>query len=145
MAITAQQYLENLPNYEAAEGEEYMNDKQLEHFKNKLVTWKKLIMEEVDLTIEHMKRDTENPADPADRATLEEEFALELRTRDRERKLLKKIEKSLRDIETGEYGFCKVTGEEIGLARLDARPTADMTIEAKERQELLEKQGVFNN
>jgi DnaK suppressor protein len=143
MPVDSLKYLENLPVYTPKKGEEYMSPEQLEHFKNKLLLWKKQIMEEVDQTINHMKEESSNPADPSDRATLEEEFALELRTRDRERKLLKKIEESLKRIETGDYGYCKVTGDEIGIARLDARPTADMTIEAKTRQEQLEKQGVL--
>lgn len=135
-------FIENYPAYVQAKGEEYMSPGMLEHFKNKLLAWKKQLMEEANSTVNHLKTDSETPADPSDRASQEEEFALELRTRDRERKLLAKIEKSLQLIESGEYGYCKMSGEEIGLARMEARPTADLTVEMKRKQEIREKQGV---
>lgn len=140
------QFIEEYPPYKAEPGEEYMNPRQLEHFRNKLLAWKKLLMRSVDTTVDHLKNDSDIPADPSDRATQEEEFALELRTRDRERKLIKKIDESLKLIEIGDYGWCEVTGEPIGLERLEVRPTATLSIQAKELQERRERQGlVFNN
>lgn len=135
-------FIEDYPVYKATPGEEYMSPKMLEHFKNKLLAWKKQLIEEASTTVSHLKSDSSTPADPNDRASQEEEFALELRTRDRERKLISKIDKSLKDIETGEYGYCKVSGEEIGLARMEARPTATLTVEMKTKQEMREKQGI---
>ncbi|MDG6778021.1 RNA polymerase-binding protein DksA [Thiomicrorhabdus sp. zzn3] len=135
-------FIEDYPAYVPEEGEEYMSPRMLEHFKNKLLAWKKQLLEEANSTVSHLKQDSETPADPNDRASQEEEFALELRTRDRERKLISKIDKSLRDIESGEYGYCKMSGEEIGLARMEARPTATLTVEMKRKQEIREKQGV---
>ena len=126
--------------YEPKEGEEYMNEAQLEHFRQILLAWRQELMEEVDRTVEHMKNEAANFADPADRATQEEEFSLELRTRDRERKLLKKIAEALNDIDNGEYGYCKSCGAEIGIRRLEARPTATLCIECKTLQEIKEKQ-----
>lgn len=117
-----------------------MSDAQLEHFRNILMAWKRELMEEVDRTMHHMKDDASNPPDPNDRATQETEFGLELRTRDRERKLLKKIESALNRIDKGAYGFCEETGDEIGLRRLEARPVATLCVEAQERRELAEKQ-----
>ncbi|WP_319379683.1 RNA polymerase-binding protein DksA [Thiomicrorhabdus sp.] len=135
-------FIENYPPYQPAEGEEYMSQQMLEHFKNKLLAWKQQLIQEASSTVSHLKSDSDTPADPNDRASQEEEFALELRTRDRERKLISKIDKSLKDIENGEYGFCKMSGEEIGLARMEARPTATLTVEMKRKQEIREKQGV---
>lgn len=135
-------FIEDYPAYQAKDGEEYMSPEMLEHFKNKLLAWKKQLMEEASSTVNHLKSDSSTPADPNDRASQEEEFALELRTRDRERKLISKIDKSLKDIETGEYGYCKMSGEEIGLARMEARPTATLTVEMKTKQEMREKQGI---
>ena len=135
-------FIEDYPKYQPEPGEEYMSKRMREHFRKKLLAWKEQILREAEETVHHLRSDSEAPADPNDRATLEEEFAIELRTRDRERKLLAKIEASLRDIETGEYGYCKLTGEEIGLERLEARPTATMTVEAKRKQEMREKQGI---
>lgn len=126
--------------YEIKKGEEYMNEKQQDHFRQILLRWKKDLMEEVDRTVDHMQSDASNFADPADRATQEEEFSLELRARDRERKLIKKIEESLNLIDTGEYGFCEACGVEIGLRRLEARPTATLCIDCKTLQEIKEKQ-----
>ena len=126
--------------YKAARSEEYMSDEQLEHFRVKLLAWKKELMEEVDRTVHHMKDEAANFPDPNDRATQESEFSLELRTRDRERKLLRKIDSALNRIDEGSYGFCEETGDEIGLKRLEARPVATLSLEAQERRELAERQ-----
>jgi len=135
-------FIEDYPNYTAVKGEEYMGVKMAEHFKNKLNAWKEQLIDEVNNTVTHLKNDSNIPADPSDRASQEEDFALELRTRDRERKLIFKIDKSLKMIDSGDYGYCKVSGDEIGVARMDARPTADMTVEMKRKQEMKEKQGI---
>ena len=117
-----------------------MSDEMLEHFSQILVAWKRELMEEVDRTVDHMKDEAANFPDPNDRATQESEFSLELRTRDRERKLLRKIDSALKRIEEGTYGYCAETGEEIGLKRLEARPVATLSVEAQERRELAERQ-----
>ncbi len=135
-------FIENYPAYQPKKGEEYMSPEMLEHFKNKLIAWKEQLISEASNTVNHLQTDSEVPADPSDRASQEEEFALELRTRDRERKLISKIDKSLRAIENREYGYCKMSGEEIGLGRMEARPTADLTVEMKRKQEIREKQGI---
>ena len=126
--------------YRPKRGEAYMNDAQLEHFKELLGAWKRELMEEVDRTMLHMKDDAANFPDPNDRATQESEFGLELRTRDRERKLLKKINSALLRIDEKNYGFCEETGDDIGLRRLEARPVATLCVEAQERRELAERQ-----
>jgi DnaK suppressor protein len=126
--------------YQPKRGEEYMNKDQLEHFRQLLMAWKRELMEEVDRTMLHMKDDAANFPDPNDRATQESEFGLELRTRDRERKLLKKIDSALSRIDDGSYGYCEETGDEIGLRRLEARPVATLCVEAQERRELAERQ-----
>jgi DnaK suppressor protein len=126
--------------YQPKRGEEYMNKEQLEHFRQLLLAWKRELMEEVDRTMLHMKDDAANFPDPNDRATQESEFGLELRTRDRERKLLKKIDSALSRIDDGSYGYCEETGDEIGLRRLEARPVATLCVEAQERRELAERQ-----
>ncbi len=118
---------------------EYMNDKQLEFFRARLQALKDDLLSNAGQTTEHLREDTSIVPDPADRATIEEEHALELRTRDRERKLLKKIAQSLGRIEAGDYGFCDETGEPIGLGRLVARPTATLSLEAQQRRELKQK------
>ena len=118
---------------------EYMNDKQLEFFRVRLQTLKDDLLDNAGETTEHLREDTSIVPDPADRATIEEEHALELRTRDRERKLLKKISQSLGRIDAGDYGFCDETGEPIGLGRLIARPTATLSLEAQQRRELKQK------
>ena len=118
---------------------EYMNDKQLEYFRLQLQTLKDDLLSNAGETTEHLREDTSIVPDPADRATIEEEHALELRTRDRERKLLKKISQSLQRIDSGDYGFCDETGEPIGLGRLIARPTATLSLEAQQRRELKQK------
>jgi DnaK suppressor protein len=130
----------NVTPYIAKRGEQYMSKEQLDHFRNILQTWKKDLMEEVDRTVSHMKDEAANFPDPNDRATQEEEFSLELRTRDRERKLIRKIDEALKRTEDGSYGYCLETGEEIGVKRLEARPVATLTIEAQERRERRERQ-----
>jgi DnaK suppressor protein len=126
--------------YIVKRGELYMNKEQLEHFRNILNSWKRDLMVEVDRTVSHMKDEAANFPDPNDRATQEEEFSLELRTRDRERKLIRKIDDALKRIEDGSYGYCLETGEEIGIKRLEARPVATLSIEAQERRERRERQ-----
>jgi DnaK suppressor protein len=121
--------------YKPARGEEYMSDEQLNHFRDILNAWKSELIVEVDRTVHHMQDEAANFPDPNDRATQESEFGLELRTRDRERKLLRKIESALRRIDDNSYGFCDKTGEEIGLKRLEARPVATLSLEAQERRE----------
>ncbi|MBO9685804.1 RNA polymerase-binding protein DksA [Roseateles chitosanitabidus] len=118
---------------------EYMNDKQVDFFRAKLTQLKEDILSNAGETTEHLREDTSIVPDPADRATIEEEHALELRTRDRERKLLKKIMQSLQRLDSGEYGYCDETGEPIGLGRLIARPTATLSLEAQQRRELKQK------
>jgi DnaK suppressor protein len=127
------------PEVLAMPDSEYMNDKQLEFFRFKLQTLKDDLLSNAGETTEHLREDTSIVPDPADRATIEEEHALELRTRDRERKLLKKISQSLQRIDSGDYGFCDETGEPIGLGRLIARPTATLSLEAQQRRELKQK------
>lgn len=126
--------------YKPRRGEEYMSDKQLRHFQKILNAWKRELMFEVDRTVHHMQDEAANFPDPNDRATQESEFGLELRTRDRERKLLRKIDSALARIDEGSYGYCEETGEEIGLKRLEARPVATLCLEAQERRELAERQ-----
>lgn len=126
--------------YQSKKGEEYMGDSQLQHFREILLAWKRGLMEEVDRTVHHMKDEVTNFPDPNDRATQEEEFSLELRTRDRERKLIKKIDESLELIDDEEYGYCEACGVEIGIRRLEARPTATMCIDCKTLEEIREKQ-----
>jgi len=130
----------NVQPYVVRKGEEYMSKEQLEHFRNILLTWKQDLMQEVDRTMLHMKDEAANFPDPNDRATQESEFSLELRTRDRERKLIRKIDEALKRIEDGSYGFCLETGEPIGVKRLEARPVATLSVEAQERRERREKQ-----
>lgn len=132
--------LKSFKPYQPKPREEYMSDAMRAHFRQILLAWQQELMEEVDRTVHHMKDEAANFPDPNDRATQESEFGLELRTRDRERKLLKKIEQALARIDDGTYGFCSETGEEIGLRRLEARPVATLTVEAQERRELAEKQ-----
>ncbi|HCT41514.1 MAG TPA: RNA polymerase-binding protein DksA [Moraxellaceae bacterium] len=117
-----------------------MNASQLEHFKLILQAWKRELMQEVDRTVHHMQDESANLPDPNDRATQEEEFSLELRTRDRERKLIKKIDQTIDRIEKDDYGFCDDCGVEIGIRRLEARPTATLCIDCKSLAEIKEKQ-----
>jgi DnaK suppressor protein len=130
----------NVKPYIPRRGEQYMSKEQLDHFRQILNNWKRDLMEEVDRTVLHMKDEAANFPDPNDRATQESEFSLELRTRDRERKLIRKIEEAIKRIEDGSYGYCVETGEEIGIKRLEARPVATLCIEAQERRERREKQ-----
>jgi DnaK suppressor protein len=130
----------NVQPYQIRKGEEYMSKEQLVHFRTILSVWKNDLMQEVDRTVLHMKDEAANFPDPNDRATQESEFSLELRTRDRERKLIRKIDEALKRIEDGSYGFCLETGEPIGVKRLEARPVATLSVEAQERRERREKQ-----
>ena len=130
----------NVEPYVPRKGEEYMSKQQLEHFRTILSSWKQDLMQEVDRTMLHMKDEAANFPDPNDRATQESEFSLELRTRDRERKLIRKIDEALKRIESGSFGFCLETGEPIGVKRLEARPVATLSVEAQERRERREKQ-----
>ncbi|MBA1232845.1 RNA polymerase-binding protein DksA [Pseudomonas viridiflava] len=126
--------------YVPTKGEEYMSDPMRAHFTKILNKWKQDLMQEVDRTVDHMKDEAANFPDPADRASQEEEFSLELRARDRERKLIKKIDKTLQLILDEEYGWCESCGVEIGIRRLEARPTADLCIDCKTLAEIKEKQ-----
>jgi DnaK suppressor protein len=126
--------------YKAKKGEEYMNDPQKEHFKKILSNWKSELMQEVDRTVNHMQDDAANFPDPTDRATQESEFSLELRTRDRERKLIRKIDESLDNLDSDDYGYCDTCGVDIGIQRLEARPTATLCIDCKTLDEIREKQ-----
>jgi len=126
--------------YQKKTGEEYMSPAQVDHFRLLLMDWKRELMEEVDRTVHHMQDEAANFPDPNDRATQEEEFALELRTRDRERKLIKKINEALSTLDSGEYGYCEICGIEIGVKRLEARPTATLCIDCKTLDEIKERQ-----
>lgn len=128
-----------LEEYRPSEDEPFMNDRQKEYFKRKLLEWKQDILRESKYTLEQLQEDNHNLPDLTDRASSETEKALELRTRDRQRKLIAKIDAALRRIETGEYGYCEETGEPIGLRRLEARPIATLSLEAQERHERSEK------
>jgi DnaK suppressor protein len=130
----------NVKPYVVRKDEEYMSKEQLEHFRRILSIWKQDLMQEVDRTMLHMKDEAANFPDPNDRATQESEFSLELRTRDRERKLIRKIDEALKRIDDGSYGYCLETGEPIGVKRLEARPVATLSVEAQERRERREKQ-----
>ena len=126
--------------YQDKPGEEYMNADQLDHFKIILEAWRNQLREEVDRTLNHMQDEAANFPDPADRATQEEEFSIELRTRDRERKLIKKIEQTIERVDQQDYGYCDTCGIEIGLRRLEARPTATQCVDCKSLDEIKEKQ-----
>ena len=136
---TESQFTQFVP-YPLDTGEEYMNDPQKDHFRGILLNWKRQLMEEVDSTITHLKEEATNFADPSDRASQEEEFSLELRTRDRERKLIRKIDESMERIDNDDYGYCDACGVEIGIRRLEARPTATLCIDCKTLAEIKEKQ-----
>jgi DnaK suppressor protein len=131
---------EGFTPYKPKRGEKYMNDAQKEHFRAILEAWKNELMEEVDRTVHHMQDEASNFPDPNDRATQESEFSLELRTRDRERKLTRKINESLEDIDSDDYGYCVACGVEIGIRRLEARPTATKCIDCKTLDEIRERQ-----
>lgn len=130
--------------YIEIEGEEYMDEKQLEHIEKILLAWRQSLMEEVDRTVTHMKDEAANFPDPSDRASQEEEFSIELRTRDRERKLIKKIEDALERLRDQDFGYCEACGIEIGLRRLEARPTATLCIDCKTLSEIKERQNQGN-
>ncbi|MCK5881450.1 MAG: RNA polymerase-binding protein DksA [Sinobacterium sp.] len=140
MPTKKESLFKNFTPYSPKKGEEYMSDAQLEHFSGILNAWRDELHGEVDRTVTHMKDEAANFPDPADRATQEEEFSLELRTRDRERKLIKKIESTLEDVTSGDYGWCESCGVEIGIKRLEARPTASQCIDCKTLAEIKEKQ-----
>ena len=126
--------------YKIKKGEEYMNEDQRDHFRNILNNWKLQLMQEVDRTVTHMRDEATNYPDPSDRASQEEEFSLELKTRDRERRLIKKIDSTLEMISLDDYGFCESCGIEIGIRRLEARPTATQCIDCKTLDEIKERQ-----
>jgi DnaK suppressor protein len=126
--------------YKEKKGEEYMSDEMKEHFRDILRAWKRELMEEVDRTVHHMQDEAANFPDPNDRATQESEFTMELRTRDRERKLIKKIDEAMDKLDKDEYGYCDSCGVEIGIRRLEARPTATLCIDCKTLDEIREKQ-----
>jgi DnaK suppressor protein len=129
------------PEYRPSEDEEYMNPRQLAYFRNLLLSWRKDLMEEAQKTLDELRNDShKDVGDEADRASRESDHALELRTRDRYRKLTAKIDSALKRIEEGSYGFCEETGDPIGLRRLEARPIATLSVEAQERRELRERQ-----
>lgn len=132
--------LQSFQPYKAKKGEEYMNENQKSHFIAILTEWKSKLMKEVDRTVTHMQDEAANFPDPADRASQEEEFSLELRTRDRERRLIKKIDSTLKLINTADYGYCDSCGVEIGIKRLEARPTATQCVDCKSLDEIKEKQ-----
>ncbi len=126
--------------YELAKNEPYMSNQQLGHFRHILLSWRQQLMEEVDRTVDHMKGGATQFPDPADRATQEEEFSLELRTRDRERKLIRKIDATVDRLDQGDYGYCDTCGVEIGIRRLEARPTANQCVDCKTIDEMKERQ-----
>jgi DnaK suppressor protein len=136
--MTAAEILE-MSEYRPTEDEPFMNERQIEYFKQKLLNWKEDILRESRETLSHLQSETENHPDLADRASSETDRALELRTRDRQRKLIAKIDEAMRRIEDGSYGYCEETGEPIGVARLDARPIATLSLEAQERHERRER------
>jgi DnaK suppressor protein len=140
MAENHESLLKHFTPYEAKADEEYMNQAQRDHFKHILEAWKQDLAEEVDRTVSHLKEDGANFADPSDRASQDEEFSLELRARDRERRLTKKINDTLEMIEGDDYGYCEACGIEIGIRRLEARPTATLCIDCKTLAEIKEKQ-----
>ena len=137
---SASQGFDDFTPYVMKKGEEYMNENHIEHFRNILLSWKKELMEEVDRTVHHMQDEAANFPDPNDRATQESEFTMELRTRDRERKLIKKIDEAINALGSGDYGYCEECGVEIGIRRLEARPTANLCIDCKTLAEIKERQ-----
>ena len=139
-AVGELQKFDDFKPYKPGRGESYMNDEQIEHFRGILLNWRGELVDEVTRTVSHMKDEAANFPDPADRATQEEEFSLELRTRDRERKLIKKIDSTLDRLQSDDYGYCDACGIEIGIQRLEARPTATMCIDCKTLAEIKERQ-----
>lgn len=136
----ATEHLKRFEPYKAKKGEEYMNEKQLSHFRKILESWKGELSQDIDTTIHSMQDEATVFADPNDRATQESDMALELRNRDRERKLIKKIDETIAKIDAGDYGYCESCGVEIGIDRLQARPTATLCIDCKTLEEIKEKQ-----
>jgi len=132
--------VQGIKPYVAKKGEKFMNKKQQEHFRAVLLAWKRELEDEITRTVQQMRDVPENPPDPNDRASQETDMSLELRSRDRERKLIKKIDEAIERIDTGDYGFCEVCGVEIGVERLEARPTAELCIDCKTLDEIREKQ-----
>jgi DnaK suppressor protein len=139
-AVGELQKFDDFKPYKPGRGESYMNDEQIEHFRGILLNWRGELVDEMSRTVSHMKDEAANFPDPADRATQEEEFSLELRTRDRERKLIKKIDSTLDRLQNDDYGYCDACGIEIGVQRLEARPTATMCIDCKTLAEIKERQ-----
>ena len=139
-AVGELQKFDDFKPYKPGRGESYMNDEQIEHFRDILLNWRGELVDEMSRTVSHMKDEAANFPDPADRATQEEEFSLELRTRDRERKLIKKIDSTLDRLQNDDYGYCDACGIEIGIQRLEARPTATMCIDCKTLAEIKERQ-----
>ena len=139
-AVGQLQNFDDFKPYKPGRGESYMNDEQIEHFRGILLNWRGELVDEVTRTVSHMKDEAANFPDPADRATQEEEFSLELRTRDRERKLIKKIDSTLDRLQSDDYGYCDACGIEIGVQRLEARPTATLCIDCKTLAEIKERQ-----
>ena len=139
-AVGELQKFDDFKPYKPGRGESYMNDEQIEHFRGILLNWRGELVDEMSRTVSHMKDEAANFPDPADRATQEEEFSLELRTRDRERKLIKKIDSTLDRLQNDDYGYCDACGIEIGIQRLEARPTATMCIDCKTLAEIKERQ-----
>ena len=137
---TSEELIHGVEPHRPKRGEPYMGDVQSEHFRKILNSWKQELVEDIDRTMSVMQDDTVNLPDPNDRATLETDRSLELRTRDRERKLIKKINDSLIDLDKGDYGYCEDCGVEIGIKRLEARPTANLCIDCKSLNEIREKQ-----
>ena len=137
---TADSPFRNFTPYEPKKNEQYMNEAQLAHFRAMLQNWRQELMEEVDRTAHHMQDEAANFPDPADRATQEEEFSIELRTRDRERKLIRKIDQTMERLDQEDYGYCDTCGIEIGLRRLEARPTATQCVDCKALDEIKERQ-----
>ena len=139
-ASAADSQFKNFTPYEPKKSEDYMSEGQLAHFREILLNWRTELMQEVDRTVHHMQDEAANFPDPADRATQEEEFSIELRTRDRERKLIKKIDQTIERVDQEDYGYCDTCGIEIGLRRLEARPTATQCVDCKSLDEIKEKQ-----
>ena len=139
-AVGELQKFDDFKPYKPGRGESYMNDEQIDHFRGILLNWRGELVDEVSRTVSHMKDEAANFPDPADRATQEEEFSLELRTRDRERKLIKKIDSTLDRLQNDDYGYCDACGIEIGIQRLEARPTATLCIDCKTLAEIKERQ-----
>jgi DnaK suppressor protein len=132
--------VQGIKPYVAKKGEKYMNKKQQDHFRQVLLVWRKELEDEITRTVTQLRDEPDNPPDPNDRASQETDMSLELRSRDRERKLIKKIDEAIERIDSGDYGYCEVCGVEIGIERLDARPTAELCIDCKTLDEIREKQ-----